>query len=217
MLSVQQEPLLGVEIERPNAEGSLGGIERPTIRFDSDHGDVAIRRPCVPEPGIQDARPGSGSRAPAGGHGHRERIDDRDGARAPAIRRVELENADADVGFRVRRGIVVDGYFQFDVRLRRGHIRAGDDGPILPDMHRLGRDQPDVAVDPAARIPARGLIRVVQSNRKDVVVSRSYKRSEVHPEGRIAVRPSAGIVPVEPDIQVGHCAVDIEEEPPVPV
>ena len=81
----------------------------------------------------------------------------------------------------------------------------------MGDVDGRGAHQPDVAVNPAAGIPARGFRRVVQADGEDIFGAvRLQERREVEPERGVAVGPAADELAVAPDDRVSHRAVDVE-------
>ena len=58
-------------------------------------------------------------------------------------------------------------------------------------MHRRGLDQPHIAINSAAGIPARGIGRIVQPDGQFVLAAELHIRRQVHAPGRITIRPAA--------------------------
>ena len=78
-------------------------------------------------------------------------------------------------------------------------------------MQRLGFHQPSVAVNPRAGIPAGTPTLGIETHGNQVFAAESQMRREIHAERRIAVGPGREFVAVDPDLGVGHCAIEIEE------
>lgn len=109
-------------------------------------------------------------------------------------------------------GGIIQGDGQLHLRcigrdVRRGQLRA----PVR-DMQRRRLGQPHVAIQPAARIPARRLGRVIQPNDQLIALACNRIRRQVHAPGAVAVRPTADEVAVEPDRGVGHRTVEIQKQ-----
>ena len=100
--------------------------------------------------------------------------------------------------------------------LRRNAGR-GDELPAAGDVHRRCRPQPDVAVDPAAGIPARGIRRVVEAHGQHIVAAELDVGGEVEFERRVAIRPAAEEVAVQPDLRIRHRPVELDKNPPARV
>jgi len=80
------------------------------------------------------------------------------------------------------------------------------------DMHRVGDDQPDVAIDAGARIPARiGLQRIVDAHGDDIrlAVGAQIGRQVVD-EGDVAIGPQAQGMTVDPDFAALIDAVELD-------
>ena len=77
-------------------------------------------------------------------------------------------------------------------------------------MDRRGLDEPDVPIDAAARIPARGIRRIVEADGDYVVPAKFDKRSQVNAPRSVTVRPAANGLAVEPDFCVRHRAIHIQ-------
>src|SRR2546430_6801258 len=84
----------------------------------------------------------------------------------------------------------------------------------MADMDRCSLYQPDISVNASARIPARRVGRVVETNGKDVLFSVFEVRRQVEFERCITVGPGTNELAVEPDGGVGHCAVNVQIEFP---
>ena len=78
-------------------------------------------------------------------------------------------------------------------------------------MHRVRGDQADVTVDSRAGIPARGgLGGGVRLDDEEVRLAGLEVVGEVVAETDVAVRAVAEVVAVDPDVAVGHDAVELD-------
>ena len=100
-------------------------------------------------------------------------------------------------------------------RRRVGHHRGrGDERPPGNDVRVAGGDQPHLAVDPRAGIPARsGLLRVVHAHRNHIL-ARAQVRRQLVDKAHVAVRPVPQQLAIQVDIAVGHHSVEDDERPP---
>ena len=115
-----------------------------------------------------------------------------------------------DEEIRVRVRAVVDGRRDRDGSVVGGDLGCGDVAAPVRDVDRRGLLQPDVPVDAAAGIPARGVRRVVQADGQHVGAAGPEKRREVHLPGGVTVGPAADETAVAPHGGVGHGSVDIQ-------
>ena len=98
-------------------------------------------------------------------------------------------------------------------------LGRGDIGAPVVHVHRVGRDQADMPVDPGARVPARvGLLRVVHPHRDHVarrpVVEVGRQRVA---ERAVSVRPLPQVMPVDPHFAVAVHAIELDEHQPARV
>ena len=78
-------------------------------------------------------------------------------------------------------------------------------------MGGAGRHQAYLAVNAPAQVPAlRRLLGVIAAHGNDVRTKAQVRREFIH-EADVAVRPAPQMVPVDPDIAVGHHAVEHDE------
>ena len=211
-LPVQQEAARRIEDGGAEAERRLDHVRDLAVVRDRGDGHVALRPGDAPQ-----ARPRHGQRLrqldlPAG-----RRLRDRgsrparDRRRAPLAVRVQHVDLGRDLHLR-RPFRGVDGRLHGHRRRCRRHLRRRHVRAVLRDVHGRRLDEPDVAVDAAARIPARRLRRVVEPDRDDVVRARPGVRRQVHAPRCVAVRPAAHVMAVDPDRGVRHGAVDVQEQ-----
>ena len=71
-------------------------------------------------------------------------------------------------------------------------------------------DQPHVAVNPSARIPAGRVGWIIQPNRENIFSAWLNKRSQVDRPRSIAIGPTANKLPIQPNRRVSHGAIYFE-------
>ena len=92
------------------------------------------------------------------------------------------------------------------------HIRRRQVSPPMGDVDRARHREPHVAIDAGAGIPARGVGLRLQPDREHVLAIPAQVGRQVQREARVAIRPLANLMPVEPDVSVGHGAVELDGE-----
>ncbi len=105
----------------------------------------------------------------------------------------------------------------FGLHPDRGGGGCGDErGPRLK-MNRGGREQAHVAVNAGAGIPAGGgLLRVIGADREQVRpgCAEVQVTGQIVPEGHVAVGPLAEMEAVDPNVAVGHHAIEFDGNTP---
>ena len=209
-LAVQQKSVVRRELDGADAERRFVAVHQFAVLFDGGDGDIALR--FLDAPQVSDCAMTIWPSVRLGlvrGDFHAVGGERRDGF-APGAVRVEFENfifhRHGGVGVRV---IV---HVDLDIHRRRlgADLRRGDISAPVRDVDRRGFDQPDVAVNAAARIPARGIRRIVEADGDDVVRAEFDERRQVHAPRGVAIGPAADELAVEPDRRVGHRAVHVQ-------
>ena len=117
-------------------------------------------------------------------------------------------------GYRSRLArLVFHGGFHRHRGLFRRDFRRGHPDAPMGQMHRIDRRQPDMPVDAAARIPARGIGRIVKADRDGVWLAELDQRGDLDPERGVAIPPFAGQLAVDKDLGLRHRAIEIQEQP----
>ncbi len=162
MLAVDQQPLVGVVLHGTHAEGGLVGIDHVAVLHERGHGHIAMGRIGAPQLRIGQ-RAGSLDRcALSGGDldgfgrnaGH--------GLASPLSVGVEREDLARHAHRRLGLGIIVHRHLQVHGRRRGAHRQRGQERAPLPHVNRRRHGQPDVAIDAAAGIPPRRVVRIVE-------------------------------------------------------
>src|ERR1043166_2142190 len=91
-----------------------------------------------------------------------------------------------------------------------GDVCRSDVATPLADVDGGGFDEPDVSIDAAARIPARGIGWIVETDGEDVFGAGLDEGSKIEAPRNIAVRPAADELAVQPDAGIGHRAIHVE-------
>ncbi len=92
-------------------------------------------------------------------------------------------------------------------------VRRGHEGPVARDVGRVGDDEVDVAVDPAARVPAAAWELVADLDGDDVLrVAVGVRVLQVDREAGVAVRVAGDLLAVEEDDGVHVDAVELERD-----
>src|SRR5438094_3656026 len=108
---------------------------------------------------------------------------------------------------------IANGGANADVCRLRAHLWCGDVRAPMIDMHSLGADEPRVAVDAGAGVPARiRLFRVVYPYGEEVARRTvAQVRRELIAEGGVAIWPHAQAMAIDPDLAVPVDAVELDE------
>ena len=210
-LAVEQKAVGRREFNRPNAERRFIAIHQFPVLLDGSHHHVAVGRFKAPQAGLFDGGLALGGGRLARGDLQAVRGRGGDGT-APGPIGPQLENLilDSHGGGGLRFIIHADGHVDFGgagLHARGGHINA----PVR-DVDGSGLDQPDIAIDAAARIPAGGAFRVVKTNGDDVVRAEFERLCQIHAPGSIAVGPAARKMAVDPDGRVSHRAIHVQAD-----
>lgn len=104
------------------------------------------------------------------------------------------------------------GKLDLDLKLRPvpGNLRRGDEDSVGSDVELVGEDEPGVAVDAGAGIPARGGLGGGVGADGQQVFSGTERIADVAAETGVAVGPAAYFLPIQPDLAVGHHAVEFQ-------
>ena len=111
-------------------------------------------------------------------------------------------------------GLVDDGVLDVDGGLGGvgGEVGGGNEGAVFVEVDGVGEEEVDVAVDAGAGIPAgSGLLGVVGADGEEVVAGVEVA-GEFVAEGDVAVGAVAEVESVDPDVGVGHDAVEGDED-----
>ena len=115
-------------------------------------------------------------------------------------------------------GLVVHGGFDHDIRRLLVRLRRMQEDAPVGDVDWPGFFQADMAVNAAARIPARGFGRVVEADGDDVRRAvELHEARDLDAERAVAVGPLARELAVHINFRARHRAVEIEEDPAAPV
>ena len=93
-----------------------------------------------------------------------------------------------------------------------GNLRRPHPNAVVGDGDGVFLDEPDVAVNARARIPARRVRQIFRAHGDDVVPAEIQERRDVDAERGIAVFPFAGELSVHVDLRHHHHAVEVEKE-----
>ena len=112
------------------------------------------------------------------------------------------------------RALVLDGRLHVHGRAAGRRRRRGDERRPLRHVHRIGRDDADVAVDAGARVPARGGLRgIVGAHGDHVAAAAEHRlRGDLVAEAHVAVGARAQLGAVDVDVGVRHHAVELDED-----
>ncbi len=116
-------------------------------------------------------------------------------------------------------GLVDDGVLDVDGRLVGGDGGSGDIGAVGVDVDGIGDDNADMAIDARAGVPAGGgLHRIIGADGEDIVGAGSVEvAGEFIAEANVTIGAFAEVEAVDPDIGVGHDAVEVDEDAAVGV
>src|SRR5690606_13234961 len=177
VLAVDHHAAVRVELETADAKAGLVAVHDAAVAPQRGDGDVAMRllvRWRAPQPWLLDARPRADAGAAARDHVDADRRNTRDGFTDRGALVVQRMEHGVDLGADRRVGGVVDLHAQVHGRRLRGYFGRGDGRAPLRNVHGVGGGQPYVAVQAAARVPARGLGRVVEADRELVAAAESH-------------------------------------------
>src|ERR1035437_7120774 len=99
--------------------------------------------------------------------------------------------------------------------LAAGDLGRGHEGPPLSDVDGIGSDKSDVTINARAGVPARRRLgRSVGANGEDIrlAIAEIEIPGQFVLEADVAERPMAKLEAVDPDIAVGHDAVELDED-----
>ena len=109
-------------------------------------------------------------------------------------------------------GIVADRRLNRDHSLAQAYLQGGHIGAPMRDMHRTGRDQPDVAIDPASRVPPARLLEIIDTNGDDVVAIRARPKSDVALNADVAVFVVPNLLSIHPHIRAIEDAIELQQQ-----
>ena len=114
--------------------------------------------------------------------------------------------------------LVADSRANRDACRLHAHGWCRDIRAPLIDVRRVCRDEPNVAINPGARVPARvRLLRVVHPDRHHIAGAEADVGSELVPERAVAVGPLPEGAAVDPDLAVAVHAIELDEYDPAGV
>ncbi len=206
--SVQEEALARAPLDRPDAERRLVPVEHVAAALHGADRLVELGTLHVPEPGPDHGDPDERGRGGAGGNGR--------GGQAPrdlAAFGIENHRLEGDAG-----GIALPVAKLRAHRHRRPGLAHGRRRHVRPPplhVHRPGGLDPQVPVEPRARVPARGFRLRREPDRHDVLAAESEVWRQVDREADVAVRPAAELAAVQEDGGVRHRPVDLERVVPL--
>src|ERR1035437_3467294 len=102
-----------------------------------------------------------------------------------------------------------------DGSLAAGNLGCGHEGSPLSDVDGIGDNQPNVTIDTRATVPARRRLgRSVGADGEGIRLSIAEigMPGQFVLEADVAERPMAKLEAVDPDIAVGHDAVELDED-----
>ena len=196
-LAVEQQPVLGVPVERAHAEAhrllfkSLATGHQPRV------GPVELRRVGRPQLDVRET----------------ERLLHLLFSTGVELHRLAHLAGTVDVNHplelcRLRRRVLNDGLHHHGARVGRLHPHA-----VVLEVHLFLCQEPHVAVDACAAVPARvALMRVVHVH-ADGVLPLHEEARDVHKERRVAVGMPAGQLAVDVDRRVHVDALEVELHP----
>ena len=204
--AVQQKTVVGGELDGADAERCFIAVHRLAVLFDGSDDDMAFRFLDAPKPGVFAGDLSFSRLGLVGGNFHTVGGERSDGLAFGPVR-AEFKNVIFQRHDGVSIAVVVQLHLDFH-RCRFGaDFRRSDIGAPVGHVDRFGFDEPHIAVNAAARVPARRVRRVVEADGDDVVRAEFDVRRQIHLPRSVAVGPAADELAVEPDRCASHGAI----------
>ena len=168
-LAVEEETVVRCELSGADAERCFVPVGEPIVLLDKGDDDIALRLFEVPENRFGQRKCGGSGFALAGGESKFGRLggnEDRTGGATFRVGFVQLES-NSNVGG--GSGRVGDVGANRNLGGRRRNLWRGDMGAPLGNMYWRSFAEPYVTKDAAARIPAGGLLRVIDADGEGVL------------------------------------------------
>ena len=203
--AIQQETGIHIELDGPDAEGRIVGIEHAIAVAELAGRMVQLRSFERPEPRIRDREPLGGGRLASRRHFHgRSLLRD--------LLAIGAGDPDGQVCAAGLVRVVAEDSLNYDRRAVGAHIRHGYVRAPMGDAYGTGSDEPYMPVDATACVPPARLFQIVDAHRNHVVAISTRPRREVALEADVTVPVVPDFLPIHPHVGAVEDAVETEKQ-----